>query len=50
MPMVVPAPGRFSTTTLCLSSVDRCCASSRATTSTGEPGVNGAIILIGRAG
>ena len=50
MPMVVPAPGRFSTTTLCLSWVERCCASSRATTSTGEPGVNGAIIRIGRAG
>ncbi len=50
MPMVVPAPGRFSTTTLWPSCADRCCARSRATTSTGEPGVNGAIILIGRDG
>src|SRR3954451_13482774 len=50
MPMVVPAPDRFSTTTLWGSAVESCWARRRATTSTGEPAVNGAIILIGRTG
>src|SRR4051794_12136858 len=49
-PIEVPPPGRLSITTDCPSLADMCGAIRRATTSFGEPGVNGAMILIGRSG
>ncbi len=50
MPMVVPAPGRFSIKTFCPSRADSCCAISRPNESGGEPALNGEMILIGLAG
>ena len=47
---MVLAPGRFSTTTDCLSSVDRCVARVRASTSTEPPGAYGAMSLMGLLG
>src|SRR3954470_8783648 len=49
-PIAVPPPGRLSTTTDCPSFDAISGAIRRATTSFGEPGVNGAMILIGRSG
>src|SRR5258708_34114307 len=49
-PIEVPPPGRLSITTDCPSCTDIGGAIRRATTSLGEPGVNGAMILIGRSG
>jgi hypothetical protein len=45
--MVVPAPGRLSITMLCPRRADTCWVTTRASTSTGEPGVYGTITLIG---
>jgi hypothetical protein len=50
VPILVPAPGRLSMMTFWPSRVVRCWASSRATTSFGEPAVNGTIIRTGWLG
>ena len=49
-PIVVPPPGRLSTTTDCPRRMPSGVAIRRATTSLGEPGVNGAMMLIVRSG
>jgi len=48
--MVVPPPGLLSTTTAWPSLPCSCCASKRARTSFGEPGVYGTMIRIGLLG
>src|SRR3954452_17265473 len=45
--MAAPAPGRLSITMLCPRRADTCWVTTRASTSTGEPGVYGTITLIG---
>src|ERR1700730_10597951 len=48
--MLVPAPGRLSTTTCCPSCSERLRATMRASTSGALPGVEGATRVIGREG
>src|SRR5258707_4676072 len=48
--MVVPAPGRFSTTTLWPSLPDICCATTLPNASGGEPALNGDMMRMGLAG
>src|SRR3954468_11282121 len=49
-PMFPPAPGLFSTTTLCPQRSLNCCASRRPTASSGPPGGNGTISRAGFTG
>jgi hypothetical protein len=49
-PMVPPAPGRLSTTTVLPHSSVKCCATMRLTTSVKPPGANGTIMRTGRSG
>jgi hypothetical protein len=48
--MVLPAPGRFSTTTGCLRRIDSSAATTRAVTSPPPPGGKGTTSLMGREG
>ena len=50
VPMLPPAPGRFSITNGCLRLSDSLSAMTRATMSDGEPAVDGTTSLIGRFG
>src|SRR5262245_52363620 len=50
MPMVFPAPGRFSTTNGCPSCCDTCSNTARAMMSVAAPAVSGMITRMGRVG
>ena len=50
MPIMLPAPGRFSTKNCWPIDCDKCCASTRAEMSVPPPGADGTMIFTGREG
>jgi hypothetical protein len=50
MPIMLPAPGLFSTTKGWPNALEKCCASTRARMSVPPPGGEGTITFTGRAG